>query len=74
MVANGEAPIAWSDLPAVRDDAEPTGVGGVWDRASLPAGFVIEGPAVVIETNSAVLLEEPDSLVVLDDGTLQITT
>ncbi len=73
-VANGEAPVTWNDLPTVQPTGEPVERNGVWDRASLPAGFVVEGPAVVTETNSAVLLEEGDSLLVLEDGTLEITT
>lgn len=72
-VAHGEAPVTWNDLPALRPDSEPVGEGGIWDRSTLPPGFAINGPGVVVETNSAVLLELGDSLVVLDDGTLEIT-
>lgn len=73
-VSNGEASVTWNDLPTVGSGGEPNGEGGVWDRSALPAGFALDGPALVVETNSAVLLEEPDTLVVLDDGTLEITT
>jgi hypothetical protein len=38
----------------------------------MPVGWEIEGPGVVVEDNSATLLEPGDRLVVLDDGTLAI--
>lgn len=73
-VAEGLAPITWGDLPSPTPVTEPVGDDGVWMRRSLPAGFVIEGPGVVVEENSATLIEAGDRLTVLDDGTLQITT
>ncbi len=72
-VAEGAPPITWSDLPRLTGGTEPVETAGVWERASLPAGFEITGPAVVVEENSATLLEGDDRLRVLDDGTLEIT-
>lgn len=71
--ANGDAPMAWADIPGVDSDLDPVDRDGVWDRATLPPGFVIKGPALVVETNSAILVEGGDSLTVLEDGTLEIT-
>lgn len=73
-VAEGNPPIIWSDLPPLVGKGEPVESGGVWQRDSLPPGFEVAGPAVVIEENSAVLLEDDDRLCVLDDGTLRITS
>ena len=70
-VATGEAPLSWSDLPAV-GSREPRGSDAVWDRSSLPAGFAAEGPVVVVEDTSATLVEKGDRLTVLNDGTLEI--
>lgn len=72
-VATGIPPITWSDLPAASTDADPVGDDGVWERSSLPARFELEGPGVVVEENSATLLEKGDRLSVLDDGTMEIT-
>ena len=71
-VANGSAPISWDDLPQLADGLEPEQENGVWQRQTLPRGFEVEGPAVVVEKNSAVLLEAGDTLTVLDDGTLEL--
>lgn len=71
-VATGKAPITWSDLPSVPGDSIPAGADGVWERKTLPAGFETQGPGVVVEENSATLLEEGDRLRVLGDGTLEI--
>lgn len=73
-VATGTPPITWSDLPARSKTSTPIGESGVWRRDSLPAGFVTTGPGVVVEDNSATLLEVGDQLAVLEDGTLEITT
>lgn len=70
--ANGTAPITWADVPRVGQGVAPARSTGVWRRETLPSGFEFEGPATVIETNSAVLLEEGNRLVVLEDGTLEI--
>ena len=71
-VAKGRPPITWSDLPDAPGSGTPVGGDGVWQRASLPAGFEVEGPAVVVEENSATLLEPGDRLTVLGDGTLEV--
>lgn len=71
-VATGRPPIAWADLPRVSEKASPIGGNGVWKRGSLPAGFETTGPAVVVEDNSATLLEADDRLMVLEDGSLEI--
>jgi len=72
-VTEGVPPIVWDDLPPITVTAEPAGESGVWNRGSLIAGFEIEGPGIVVEENSATLLEDGDRLIVLGDGTLQIT-
>jgi N-methylhydantoinase A/oxoprolinase/acetone carboxylase beta subunit len=72
-ISSGRPPITWEDLPTLGSGGEPVSEDGVWQRSTLPPGFVIVGPGVVIEENSATLLESGDRLVVLDDGTLQIT-
>ncbi|HEX6301628.1 MAG TPA: hydantoinase/oxoprolinase family protein [Acidimicrobiia bacterium] len=72
-VATGRPPIAWADLPRVSEKTKPIGGNGVWKRGSLPAGFETTGPAVVVEDNSATLLEADDRLMVLEDGSLEIS-
>ena len=72
-VATGRPPIVWSELPQLASDLEPEERQGVWTRSSLPAGFSVDGPCLVVETNSAVLVGEDESLAVLDDGSLEIT-
>jgi N-methylhydantoinase A len=72
-VASGTPPIVWSDLPRAPDEVVPVGKDGVWQRPTLPPGFEIEGPAVVVEDNSATLLTPGDRLAVLADGTLSIS-
>lgn len=71
-VAGGEAAVGWSDLPPVSAKREPREQDGAWARDSLPAGFELEGPAIITERNSAILLEEGDRAGVLEDGTLEI--
>jgi hypothetical protein len=44
----------------------------VWQRDTLPAGFEMTGPGVIVEENSAVLIQHDDRLVVLEDGSLEI--
>lgn len=73
VTASGSAPLSWGDLPMVDSTGRPEGEDGVWRRSTLPAGFVTEGPATVVEDNSATRLEEGDLLTVLADGTLEIT-
>ena len=62
----------WTDLPGLDDGRQPSGSGGVWARDSLPPGFAMSGPGVIVEDNSATLLEPGDHLTVLADGALQI--
>jgi hypothetical protein len=45
---------------------------GAWHRGSLPSGFELSGPAVIVEDTSATLLDHGDRMAVLDDGTLEI--
>jgi N-methylhydantoinase A len=71
-VATGSPPITWSDLPELPATGEPVENDGVWQRDSLPAGYEVKGPAVIVEDNSATLLEEGDRLGVLGDGTMEI--
>jgi N-methylhydantoinase A len=71
--ATGVPPFSWDRLPEIDPMDEPVGPGNVWQRETLPARFVIEGPAVIVETNSATLIEEGDRLRVLADGTLEVT-
>ncbi len=73
VTATGEAPLSWDDLPGLSCDLHPVVREGVWDRQTLPPGFVIEGPATIIEANSAVLIQEGNRLETLGDGTLEIS-
>ena len=75
----GVASLGWGDLPRRSADRIPnpvstTGEGVVvWHRDDLPAGFEIDGPALIVERDSVTLLDDDDQLVVHDDGTLEIT-
>lgn len=71
-VATGKPPLTWADLPHIAGGPSAGGRDGVWQRQGLPAGCGLDGPGVVVETDSAVLLERGDRLTVLDDGTLEI--
>lgn len=71
-VATGRPPIRWAELPSPQLAASPQYGGPVWRRASLAPGQEISGPAVIVEENSASLLEAGDRLLVLDDATLEI--
>lgn len=71
--ATGRPPLTWGDLPGIPSGVAPVSTEGVWERGSLPGGFSLVGPAVVVEDNAAVLLEAGDELAVLSDGTLTIT-
>lgn len=73
VTATGEAPLSWDDLPRLSSDLHPVVREGVWDRQTLPPGFVVEGPATIIEANSAVLIQEGNRLETLGDGTLEIS-
>lgn len=73
VTANGVPPLSWEDVPGPSADLQPVVEKGVWDRQTLPPGFVVEGPAIITETNSAVLIQVGDRLEVLGDGTLEIS-
>ena len=70
--ATGQAPLSWADLPSSKPDTEPVFRDGAWVRETLPAGFSVEGPTLVVESNSVVVVGQGDRLSVLEDGTLQI--
>ena len=71
--ALGDAPLRWESVGGAPTASTPVGRDRVWERASLPAGFEVNGPATVVEESSAVRVEEGQRLVVLDDGTLEIS-
>lgn len=71
-VASGRPPIRWSDLPLASREKTPVGRDDIWQRDSLPVGFELPGPGVIVEDNSATLLGPGDRLTVLEDGTLEI--
>lgn len=71
-VASGEPPLTWDGLPRLAGSSSSPGPGPVWQRSALPVGFSCVGPGVVVEDNSATLLEEGDNLTVLADGTLLV--
>ena len=74
----GTAALGWGDLPLRMPDHSPQPVSTtdegrvVWQRDHLPAGFEIQGPALVVERDSVTLIDGDDRLVVHDDGTLEI--
>ncbi|HEX9846903.1 MAG TPA: hydantoinase/oxoprolinase family protein [Acidimicrobiia bacterium] len=70
--ATGTPPVSWGDIPRIEIGREPVKSGEAWRRETLPAGYSIEGPAVIVEDNSATLIEVGDRLTVLDDGTMEI--
>jgi N-methylhydantoinase A len=75
----GAPPITWADLPPIGQSAAPsvTDRGGevpVYSRDALTPGAEIEGPAVVIERDSAVWLEPGDRMSVHEDGTLDVAS
>jgi N-methylhydantoinase A len=72
-IATGQAPLSWDRLPAMDPSTQPVSDGNVWYRETLPPDTVIEGPALVVETNSATLIQAGDRLQVLVDGTLEVT-
>ena len=81
---SGPPPLYWDSMPTLPDRVAPVPARGVmavddtrrevdvWQREHLPAGFGCDGPALVVERDSAVRLEDGDRLVVHDDGTLEI--
>ena len=71
--ASAPAPLTWERIPRPPTRGVPVADNGVWQRQTLPAGFEITGAGVIVEENSAVLVEEGSRVVVLDDGTLEMT-
>jgi N-methylhydantoinase A len=71
-VATGEPPTTWARLPRLAGGRGPVGQAGVWQRPSLPPGFRLSGPAMVVEADSAIRLQPGDRLTVLEDGTLEL--
>jgi N-methylhydantoinase A len=75
----GRSPITWADLPPIRASAAPMAPKRgqqvpVYSRVALAPGNEIEGPAVVIERDSAVWLELGDRMSVHVDGTLDVAS
>jgi N-methylhydantoinase A len=75
----GRSPISWADLPPVRASAAPTAANRgpevpIYSRVALAPGNEIDGPAVVIERDSAVWLEPGDRMSVHEDGTLDVAS
>lgn len=83
-VAHGAAPIGW-DAVVSKSGRQPEQirrplwagkgevVADVWRRNTLPPGFELEGPALIVEGTASVLAEVGDRVRVLDDGTLEIS-
>jgi N-methylhydantoinase A len=81
---SGNPPLSWDDLPGLGGIGRPESsrtrmlVDGVstevdiWIRDTLPPGFSCRGPGLVVEKDSAVLIEPGDVLSVHDDGALEI--
>jgi N-methylhydantoinase A len=72
-VAWGNPPLQWDQVSSSVPVGSPVERDGVWRRDSLSPGSEINGPAVVVEDTSAVLLDAGDRMTVLDDGTLEIS-
>jgi N-methylhydantoinase A len=69
----GQPPITWADIPKLKERPGGYGIGGtVLSREQMAPGDRIVGPAVVVEPDSALWLEDGDVLTVHEDGTLQI--
>lgn len=84
-VAQGRPLLHWEDLPHVEDGPPPPSrrrpvvMGGdeveaeVWWRPHLPAGWQVEGPAVVEEEVGTTVLYGGERAVVAPDGTLEVS-
>jgi N-methylhydantoinase A/oxoprolinase/acetone carboxylase beta subunit len=72
-VATGRPMLEWGDLVARGAAPSPVHREGAWLRPTLPPGFSVTGPTLIVEADSAVLLGEGDRVIVLDDGSLEIT-
>ncbi len=71
--AAGDPPLKWSQVTPGLEEGRPAGRDGVWQRKSLAADTEISGPGVVVEETSAILLAPDEHLLVLGDGTLEIS-
>jgi N-methylhydantoinase A len=72
VTATGQAPLTWADLPPHFVTGSPVSHDGVWRRDTLPPGFEVSGPAIIVEENSATLVGQDERATVLGDGTLMI--
>jgi N-methylhydantoinase A len=70
--ASGPAPLTWDQIPDFSPSGDPKVRDGVWLRDGLAPGSRVDGPAVIVEDNSTVLLDPEASVVVLEDGTLEM--
>jgi len=75
--ATGPAPMTWDEIPPISKRSrrsEPHGTGNipVWSRERLGPGQKIQGPAIIVERDSAVWLEPGDRMSVHEDRTLEI--
>lgn len=77
VAALGDPPLTWENVGRVQiTENEPPGAShgeGVSRRESLLGGDSIDGPGVIIDKDSSTLLGAGDHLVVLSDGTMEIT-
>ncbi len=81
----GVAPMRWSDLPRLGSIPRPTPTSSLvhidgdsvdvdtYSRGSLPAGFHVTGPALVVDTDAVIWLDRGGHLSVHDDGTLEMS-
>jgi len=72
-IASGTPPLTWEQIPGISPQGEPVGRDGIWRRETLPPGHVVRGAGVIVEDDSAVLVDQQASVVVLEDGTLEMT-
>ncbi|MGC2240986.1 MAG: hypothetical protein WA726_09115, partial [Acidimicrobiia bacterium] len=56
----------------VHIDGDSVGV-DTYSRESLPAGFGVTGPALVVDTDAVIWLDRGGQLSVHDDGTLEMS-
>jgi N-methylhydantoinase A len=75
--ATGPAPMTWDEVPPIPEgnrSSEPQRAADipVWYRERLGVGQEVEGPAIIVERDSAVWLEPGDRMWAHEDGTLEI--
>jgi N-methylhydantoinase A len=75
--ATAPAPMTWDEIPPISQrnrssDPQRAGDIPVWFRDRLGPGQEIQGPAVIVERDSAVWIEPGDRLTVHEDGTLEV--